>query len=203
MLIRYVSSWSHRGQGPRETELANSTSQASACTVKVASTLGEAKLEFADWVLLARDVPLQLANTTARHCTFVSPTVHEAHQEFLRSIVMPNATRNHLRNARGHVREGARGLRNGMRKATRQGEALGESLSAAAASMAGAAVDFANQSAEHLRERATAALAEGQARARQVGESIGSRIQERPVRSVFIAAVVGFVLGLFFLRRRS
>ncbi|MBX9792328.1 MAG: hypothetical protein K2Y37_25795 [Pirellulales bacterium] len=134
---------------------------------------------------------------------------------------MPNSTRNHLRNARSHARDGAQEIGTGMRKATRQGEAAGESLSAVAGSMAAAAedrisdlahglsdlrhaaVDFASQSAEHLRERATAALADGQARARQVGGSIESRIQERPLRSVCIASVVGFVLGVFFLRRRS
>lgn len=191
-----------------------------ALAIEVAATLGEAGMRQRQrsWHTTCG---FRWRITTARHGA-ANPTSASAHGFlFYGVIIMPNSTKSHLRNARRHARDGVQELGTGVREATRQGEAAGESLRAAAASMAGAAedrlsdlahglsdlghaaVDFASQGAQQLRERATATLADGQARARRVGESIESRIQQRPVRSVCIAAIAGFVLGLFFLRRRS
>jgi ElaB/YqjD/DUF883 family membrane-anchored ribosome-binding protein len=52
-----------------------------------------------------------------------------------------------------------------------------------------------------VRETAQEFIDQGRAKAQELTESMEDRVREQPVKSVLIAAGVGFVLGLFFLRR--
>jgi ElaB/YqjD/DUF883 family membrane-anchored ribosome-binding protein len=52
-----------------------------------------------------------------------------------------------------------------------------------------------------VRETAHEFIDQGRAKAQELTESMEDRVREQPVKSVLIAAGIGFVLGLFFLRR--
>lgn len=52
-----------------------------------------------------------------------------------------------------------------------------------------------------LRQTADQLLNESRTKAREVGQSVQSKIQESPAKSLLIAASVGFLLGAFLVRR--
>jgi ElaB/YqjD/DUF883 family membrane-anchored ribosome-binding protein len=52
-----------------------------------------------------------------------------------------------------------------------------------------------------VRETAQDYMDQGRAKAQELTESMEDRVREQPVKSVLIAAGIGFVLGLFFLRK--
>jgi ElaB/YqjD/DUF883 family membrane-anchored ribosome-binding protein len=60
---------------------------------------------------------------------------------------------------------------------------------------------MATDSVDALRRTASDLVDEGRTKAREVGQSVQSKVQETPVKSVLIAAAVGFLLGVFWIRR--
>jgi ElaB/YqjD/DUF883 family membrane-anchored ribosome-binding protein len=66
---------------------------------------------------------------------------------------------------------------------------------------ANAAKRLAGDSVEAVRETANQFMDQGRAKAQEVSESVETHVREKPVKSVLIAAVIGFVLGLIFVRR--
>jgi ElaB/YqjD/DUF883 family membrane-anchored ribosome-binding protein len=59
----------------------------------------------------------------------------------------------------------------------------------------------AADSVDALRRTANELLDEGRTKAREVGQNVQSKVQQKPVKSVLIAAAVGFLLGVFWMRR--
>jgi ElaB/YqjD/DUF883 family membrane-anchored ribosome-binding protein len=87
-------------------------------------------------------------------------------------------------------------------KATR--EAISERASAIAKDfqdVRSATTQMATDSVDALRCTANDLLGEGRAKARELGQNVQSKVQEKPVKSVLIAAAVGFLLGVFWKRR--
>jgi ElaB/YqjD/DUF883 family membrane-anchored ribosome-binding protein len=83
-------------------------------------------------------------------------------------------------------------------------EAISERASAIAKDfqeVRSATKQMATDSVDVLRHTANDLLEEGRAKAHEVGESIQSKVQEKPMKSVFIAAAVGFLLGVIWMRR--
>lgn len=83
-------------------------------------------------------------------------------------------------------------------------EAISERASAIAKDfqeVRSATKQMAADSVEALRSTANDLVDEGRAKAREVGRSVQSKVQEKPVKSVFIAAAVGFLLGVIWMRR--
>ena len=64
-----------------------------------------------------------------------------------------------------------------------------------------AAKRIATDSVEALRETANQYLDQGRSRARELGDSVQTRVQEKPVKSLLIAAGLGFLLGALWIRR--
>ena len=60
---------------------------------------------------------------------------------------------------------------------------------------------MANDSVEALRDSANQYLDEGRVRVRELSESMQHRVQEQPMKSVLIAAGIGFLLGVLWVRR--
>jgi ElaB/YqjD/DUF883 family membrane-anchored ribosome-binding protein len=60
---------------------------------------------------------------------------------------------------------------------------------------------MASDSVDALRKTANDFLAEGRTKARKVGEGVQAKVQEQPVKSMLIAAGVGFLVGMFLARR--
>jgi len=56
-------------------------------------------------------------------------------------------------------------------------------------------------SADVLRETAHEYMEQGRAKAREAGESVQHKVVEKPITSVLMAAAVGFILGIFWVRR--
>jgi ElaB/YqjD/DUF883 family membrane-anchored ribosome-binding protein len=54
---------------------------------------------------------------------------------------------------------------------------------------------------EGVRDTTADYLEQGRERARELGHSVEHQIQDRPVRAVLIAAGIGFVMGVIFMRR--
>jgi ElaB/YqjD/DUF883 family membrane-anchored ribosome-binding protein len=67
--------------------------------------------------------------------------------------------------------------------------------------MGHAARQMANERAEALREAANEYLDQGKVRVREMGEAVQHHIQEQPMKSLLIAGAVGFLLGVFWVRR--
>jgi ElaB/YqjD/DUF883 family membrane-anchored ribosome-binding protein len=67
--------------------------------------------------------------------------------------------------------------------------------------MGSQAKSMAQDQYERMRERAGDYYEQGRERAIELEHSLEGQIREQPMRSVLIAAAVGFVLGLFFIRR--
>jgi ElaB/YqjD/DUF883 family membrane-anchored ribosome-binding protein len=84
-------------------------------------------------------------------------------------------------------------------------EAISERASAIAKDfqdVRSATKQIANDSVDALRQTASDLLDEGRTQAQVVGKSIQSKVQEKPVKAVLIAAAVGFLAGVFCVRRR-
>jgi ElaB/YqjD/DUF883 family membrane-anchored ribosome-binding protein len=64
-----------------------------------------------------------------------------------------------------------------------------------------AAKRVATDSVEAVRDTANQYLEQGRSRAKSIGESMQSKVQEQPVKSLLIASAVGFLLGAFWIRR--
>jgi ElaB/YqjD/DUF883 family membrane-anchored ribosome-binding protein len=62
---------------------------------------------------------------------------------------------------------------------------------------------MANDSVDALRETAQEFIDQGRDKIREMGENVETHVQEQPVKSVLIAAGVGFLIGLFFLRHKD
>jgi ElaB/YqjD/DUF883 family membrane-anchored ribosome-binding protein len=60
---------------------------------------------------------------------------------------------------------------------------------------------MATDSVDALRCTANDLLDDGRTKAREVGQSIQCKVQEKPVKSVLIATAIGFLLGVFWMRR--
>lgn len=60
---------------------------------------------------------------------------------------------------------------------------------------------MATDSVDALRQTANDLVDEGRTRARDVGEAVQAKVQEQPVKSMLIAAGVGFLVGVLFGRR--
>jgi ElaB/YqjD/DUF883 family membrane-anchored ribosome-binding protein len=60
---------------------------------------------------------------------------------------------------------------------------------------------MANDGVEALRETANQYLDEGRHRVRELSETMQHRVQDQPMKSVLVAAAVGFVLGVLWVRR--
>ncbi len=64
-----------------------------------------------------------------------------------------------------------------------------------------AAKRIATDSVGALSDTAHQYLDEGRSHARHVGDDIQARVQEQPVKSLLIAAGLGFLLGALWIRR--
>ena len=60
---------------------------------------------------------------------------------------------------------------------------------------------MATDSVDALRKTANEFLNEGRTKAREVGMSVQTKVQEKPGKSMLIAAAVGFLLGVLWMRR--
>jgi ElaB/YqjD/DUF883 family membrane-anchored ribosome-binding protein len=60
---------------------------------------------------------------------------------------------------------------------------------------------MASDSVEALRETANQYLDEGRNRVRELSENMQTRVQDQPMTSILVAAAVGFVLGVLWVRR--
>jgi ElaB/YqjD/DUF883 family membrane-anchored ribosome-binding protein len=60
---------------------------------------------------------------------------------------------------------------------------------------------MASDSVETIRDSANQYLDEGRARVRELSETMQHRVQDQPMTSVLIAAGIGFVLGVLWVRR--
>ena len=56
-------------------------------------------------------------------------------------------------------------------------------------------------SADAVRETANEYLDQGRAKAREAGERVQQQVGEKPMTSVLLAAAMGFLLGIFWVRR--
>jgi ElaB/YqjD/DUF883 family membrane-anchored ribosome-binding protein len=64
-----------------------------------------------------------------------------------------------------------------------------------------AARQMANHSVAAVRDTAMQYLDEGRSRVRHLGDEIESRVTERPMKSLLVAAGIGFLLGAIWTRR--
>ena len=64
-----------------------------------------------------------------------------------------------------------------------------------------AAKRVATDGVEAVRDTANRYLDQGRNRARSIGESMQSKVQDQPIKSLLIASAVGFLLGAFWTRR--
>jgi ElaB/YqjD/DUF883 family membrane-anchored ribosome-binding protein len=55
--------------------------------------------------------------------------------------------------------------------------------------------------ADALRETANDYLDQGRMKAREAGEHVQNKVVEKPITSVLIAAIVGFFVGILWVRR--
>jgi ElaB/YqjD/DUF883 family membrane-anchored ribosome-binding protein len=60
---------------------------------------------------------------------------------------------------------------------------------------------MAADSMDALRQTATQFLGEGRMKVREVGKSVQSKVQGKPGKSMIIAAAVGFLVGILWMRR--
>ena len=60
---------------------------------------------------------------------------------------------------------------------------------------------MAADSLDAVRKTATQFLGEGRTKVREAGKSVHSKVQEKPGRSMLIAAAVGFLVGILWMRR--
>lgn len=67
--------------------------------------------------------------------------------------------------------------------------------------MGAAAKQMAHHSVAAVRDTALEYLDVGRSRVRHIGEDIQSRVVQQPVKSLLIAAGVGFLLGAIWTRR--
>jgi len=65
----------------------------------------------------------------------------------------------------------------------------------------GAVKQMAADRADEMRDIANDYLEQGQERIRAAGDDLVTRVQERPMKSLLIAAGIGFLLGIFWVRR--
>jgi len=67
--------------------------------------------------------------------------------------------------------------------------------------LGGMAKDIAQEKLEHLRTSASEYKNQGQEKVQQAERTIEQYIQERPIKSVLIAAGIGLFFGRFWMRR--
>lgn len=65
----------------------------------------------------------------------------------------------------------------------------------------GAARQMATHSMEAVRDTARQYLDDGRSQVRHLGEGVQARIAEQPLKSLLIAAGIGFLLGAIWTRR--
>jgi ElaB/YqjD/DUF883 family membrane-anchored ribosome-binding protein len=83
-------------------------------------------------------------------------------------------------------------------------EAISERASAIAKDfqdVRSATKQMATDSVDALRRTATDLLDEGRTKAREAGQTVQGKVKEQPAKSVLIAAAIGFLLGVFWVRR--
>jgi ElaB/YqjD/DUF883 family membrane-anchored ribosome-binding protein len=84
-------------------------------------------------------------------------------------------------------------------------EAISERASAVAKDfedVRSAAKQMATDSVDMLRQAASDLLCDGQDKAQEARKRIENKFQESPVRTVLIGAAIGFLIGVFFRRRK-
>ena len=64
-----------------------------------------------------------------------------------------------------------------------------------------AAKRVAKDGVEAVRETTQQYFDQGRSRARNVGETLQSKVQEQPLKSLLVAAAVGFLVGACWIRR--
>ena len=67
--------------------------------------------------------------------------------------------------------------------------------------MRGTAKDAAQEALQHIRENGSERYAQGRGKVHQAEHAVEHYIQQRPLKSILIAAGVGVVLGGYCLRR--
>jgi ElaB/YqjD/DUF883 family membrane-anchored ribosome-binding protein len=67
--------------------------------------------------------------------------------------------------------------------------------------MRSAGKQLAADSVDVVRQTANELMEDGRSKAREVVASAQSKVQEKPVKSVLVAAAIGFLLGVFWRRR--
>jgi ElaB/YqjD/DUF883 family membrane-anchored ribosome-binding protein len=60
---------------------------------------------------------------------------------------------------------------------------------------------LATESVDAVRDTAHDFLDQGKAKVHELGDTVETRVRDEPMKSVLIAAGIGFVVGLFFWRR--
>jgi ElaB/YqjD/DUF883 family membrane-anchored ribosome-binding protein len=60
---------------------------------------------------------------------------------------------------------------------------------------------MANEHVDSLRDTANDYLDQGRSRVQEVGEQIETHVQEKPMKSLLVAGIIGFLLGIFWVRR--
>jgi ElaB/YqjD/DUF883 family membrane-anchored ribosome-binding protein len=69
--------------------------------------------------------------------------------------------------------------------------------------MRGTAKDVAQEALQHIRENGSERYAQGRGKVLRAEHAVEHYIQQRPLKSVLIAAGVGVVLGGYWLRRMT
>ena len=83
-------------------------------------------------------------------------------------------------------------------------EAISERASAIAKDfheVSAATKRMAADSVGALRQTANDVIDDGRTKAREMGQNVQAKVEEKPVKSVFVAAALGFLLGVFWMRR--
>lgn len=115
------------------------------------------------------------------------------------------ANRLHPKSSKNEVRRSAKALHKEVDKtAAKVGEhakQVGRELRNGVAAASEQATRMAEESYNLARNTTASYVEQGKQRATEFEQSVESYIADRPMRSVAIAAGVGFVAGLFFLRR--
>ena len=88
-----------------------------------------------------------------------------------------------------------------MATSTRRQQSRDHSLSDGMHEMGAAVRDLASESVGALRDRANDYVEHGRDRARNLGDTLAARIQEKPMKSLLLAAGVGLLVGMFCSRR--
>ena len=60
---------------------------------------------------------------------------------------------------------------------------------------------MATDHVDSIRDTAHEYLDQGRSRMQKVGEQIETHVHEKPIKSLLVATIIGFLLGIFWVRR--